>query len=221
MLSSYHINLVKFKMLWLSKILGIAYNLGWREYFVTLTPCMLLSIKLVRITFYTDRMQQKSDPLHLLAWCLDEPLPVVPTLIFTSADLCYYAQGTHISCARFNWAIDWSGELETGTYMMHIAWCRSRSSCAAKLGWLAAPSLAGRPVAAPWLDRLEVDRSLHCMHGEYATFHFSCAGRESINAVKRNQGPSTRIISTRSLFNLGRAEGEVTLQLQVAMDGTN
>jgi len=101
MLLSYHINLVKFKMLWLSKILQMAYNLRWREYFVTLTPCMLLSIKLVRITFYTDRMQQKSDPLHLLAWCLDEPLPVVPTLIFTFADLC---------CAHFNWAIDYDRE---------------------------------------------------------------------------------------------------------------
>jgi hypothetical protein len=31
-LLSYHINLVKLKMLWLSKILGMPYNLGWREY---------------------------------------------------------------------------------------------------------------------------------------------------------------------------------------------
>jgi len=103
---------------------------------------------------------------------------------------------------------------------MHDAYCMVQIEvvcCQTPSGDLPAQAL---PLPS-WIDRLEVDRSLHCMHGEYATFHFSCAGRESINAVKRNQGPSTRIISTRSLFNLGRAEGEVTLQLQVAMDGTN
>jgi hypothetical protein len=32
MLLSYHINLVKLKMFWLSKILIVTYNLGWKEY---------------------------------------------------------------------------------------------------------------------------------------------------------------------------------------------
>ena len=34
MLLSYYINLVKLEMLWLSKILGMTYNLEWREYFI-------------------------------------------------------------------------------------------------------------------------------------------------------------------------------------------
>ena len=33
MLLSYYINLVKLEMLWLSKILGMTYNLGWMEYY--------------------------------------------------------------------------------------------------------------------------------------------------------------------------------------------
>jgi len=34
MLVSYHINLVKLKILRLSKIIGMIYNLEWREYYI-------------------------------------------------------------------------------------------------------------------------------------------------------------------------------------------
>jgi hypothetical protein len=60
MLLSYHINLVKLVMLWLSKILKIVYNLGWKEY-IARTQVIGTAMHHTRALYYFFRFYNGSS----------------------------------------------------------------------------------------------------------------------------------------------------------------